>query len=52
MIHRDIKPENILLHDGSALVADAGGAGQLRVVLVTNFLEELKRKAVEKKPGS
>ena len=24
MIHRDIKPENILLHDGSALVADFG----------------------------
>ena len=23
-IHRDIKPENILLHDGSALVADFG----------------------------
>src|SRR6478609_2977534 len=24
IIHRDIKPENILLHDGSALVADFG----------------------------
>src|SRR5215211_4968942 len=24
VIHRDIKPENILLHDGSALVADFG----------------------------
>ena len=24
MIHRDIKPENIMLHDGSALVADFG----------------------------
>ena len=24
MIHRDIKPENVLLHDGSALVADFG----------------------------
>jgi eukaryotic-like serine/threonine-protein kinase len=23
-IHRDIKPENILLHDGSALIADFG----------------------------
>src|SRR5262249_36068418 len=26
VIHRDIKPENILLHDGSALVADFGVA--------------------------
>ena len=26
VIHRDIKPENILLHDGSALVADFGYA--------------------------
>ena len=26
IIHRDIKPENILLHDGSALVADFGTA--------------------------
>ena len=24
IIHRDIKPENVLLHDGSALVADFG----------------------------
>src|SRR5438445_11390850 len=24
VVHRDIKPENILLHDGSALVADFG----------------------------
>ena len=24
MIHRDIKPENVMLHDGSALVADFG----------------------------
>jgi serine/threonine-protein kinase len=24
VIHRDVKPENILLHDGSALVADFG----------------------------
>jgi len=24
VIHRDIKPENVLLHDGSALVADFG----------------------------
>jgi serine/threonine-protein kinase len=24
VIHRDIKPENMLLHDGSALVADFG----------------------------
>jgi eukaryotic-like serine/threonine-protein kinase len=24
VIHRDIKPENILLHDGSAIVADFG----------------------------
>ena len=24
VIHRDIRPENILLHDGSALVADFG----------------------------
>ena len=24
VIHRDIKPENILLHDGSAVVADFG----------------------------
>ena len=30
-------------------IADAAGAGRLKVVLVTNFLEELKRKAVEKK---
>jgi eukaryotic-like serine/threonine-protein kinase len=26
VIHRDIKPENILLHDGSALVADFGAS--------------------------
>jgi len=33
VIHRDIKPENILLHDGTALVADFGialGAGKWR----------------------
>ena len=24
VVHRDIKPENILLHDGTALVADFG----------------------------
>jgi serine/threonine protein kinase len=24
VVHRDIKPENILLHDGSAIVADFG----------------------------
>ncbi|HEV2181163.1 MAG TPA: protein kinase [Gemmatimonadaceae bacterium] len=29
VIHRDIKPENILLHDGSALIADFGIAHQV-----------------------
>ena len=31
VIHRDIKPENIMLHDGSALVADFGIALAVRV---------------------
>ena len=30
VVHRDIKPENILLHDGSALVADFGIALAVR----------------------
>ena len=33
-------------------IADGGAAGRHKVVLVTNLLEELKRKAGEKKPGS
>jgi len=37
VIHRDIKPENILLHDGTALVADFGIA--LAVSAATNETE-------------
>ena len=39
VIHRDIKPENILLHDGSALVADFGIALALSTAGGTRMTE-------------
>ena len=39
MIHRDIKPENVLLHDGSALVADFGIALALSSAGATRMTE-------------
>src|SRR5689334_10509381 len=39
VIHRDIKPENILLHDGSALVADFGIALALSSAGATRMTE-------------
>jgi serine/threonine-protein kinase len=39
VIHRDIKPENILLHDGSALVADFGIALAVRSAGGTRMTE-------------
>jgi serine/threonine protein kinase/WD40 repeat protein len=39
VIHRDIKPENVLLHDGSALVADFGIALALSSAGATRMTE-------------
>jgi eukaryotic-like serine/threonine-protein kinase len=39
VVHRDIKPENILLHDGSALVADFGIALAVSQAGVTRMTE-------------
>ena len=42
VVHRDIKPENILLHDGTALVADFGIALAVR----TAPLQDARRRVV------
>ena len=39
VIHRDIKPENVLLHDGSALVADFGIALSVSTAGATRLTE-------------
>ena len=39
VIHRDIKPENILLHDGSALVADFGIALAVQTAASTRMTQ-------------
>lgn len=50
VVHRDIKPENILLHDGSALVADFGIALALSSVALGDSEPQLMLAGVRTQP--